>query len=288
MKTFSSRLLTGLQFLVPALLALASCSEDASPAAGAPPEGASVEVSSVVLDPVNKKQVLFVVASPTTHPTLQYPIGFWASELTHAYVALAEAGHDVVIASPAGGEVRVDGYSDPRDPSGYSAFDVTSLGFLSSAPTAALLTNTTPLAQIDAGAFDAIYVAGGQAPMFSFRENDDLQRLLREFYEAGKPTTLVCHGVSALLDVTLSDGSYLAAGKRITGFANSEEDYTDAVMKAKVMPFHIEDVARERGANFIAAPAFAPHAERDGNLITGQQQHSAAVAARFLLDALAR
>lgn len=275
--------------LAAAFALLVTACEEASPAekVGAA-EGASAEAASVVLDPVNKKRVLVVVASPGVHPTLHYPIGFWASELTHAYVALAEAGHEIVIASPEGGAVRVDGYSDPRDPSGYSAADVTSLGFLSSAPTAALLAATAPLASVDAGAFDAIYVAGGQAPMFSFRGEGEVQRLLREFYEAGKPTTVVCHGTAALLDAKLSNGEYLIKGKRMTGFANSEEDYTDRVMSAQVMPFRIEDEARARGASFVAAPAFVPHAEQDGNLITGQQQHSAAVAARLLLDALAR
>ncbi|HEU4535918.1 MAG TPA: hypothetical protein VFS00_17460, partial [Polyangiaceae bacterium] len=172
-------------------LVLAACEEGGSTAVAPPPpapEGAATASASVLLDPANKRRVLMVVASPGTHPTLKYPIGFWASELTHAYVALTEAGHDVVIASPAGGEVRVDGYSDPRDASGYSARDVTSLGFLTSGPTAARLADTTPLGSVDAGAFDAIYVAGGQAPMFSFRENGDVRRLLREFYEAGKPT----------------------------------------------------------------------------------------------------
>jgi putative intracellular protease/amidase len=283
----------GLGWAVLGALSLAACDESGSggwPAGGAA-GGAAAEAAgsaSVVLDPANKKRVLMVVANPTVHPTLQYPVGFWASELTHAYVALSEAGHEIVLASPKGGAVQVDGYSDPRDASGYSAADVTSLGFLTSPATSALLAGTAPLAEVDAGAFDAIYVAGGQSPMFTFRDDAELRRLLREFYEAGKVTAVVCHGTAALLDATLSDGRYLIEGKRMTGFANSEEDYTDQFMKTRVMPFRIEDEARARGANFVAAPAFVPHAERDGNLITGQQQHSAAVAARLMIDALAR
>jgi putative intracellular protease/amidase len=280
------RMHNGLMSAALGALLMAGCDE--SVAREGATSTASTESASVILDPADKKRILMVVASPTVHPTLNYPVGFWASELTHAYVAFAEAGHDIVLASPAGGEVKVDGYSDPRDPSRYSEFDVTSLGFLSSPAKSPLLAATTPLGEVDANAFDAIYVAGGQSPMFTFRDNPDLHRLLREFYEAGKVTAVVCHGTAALLDATLSDGRYLIEGKRMTGFANSEEDYTDQIMKAKVMPFHIEDEARARGANFVAAPAFVPHAERDGNLITGQQQHSAAVAARLVLDALGR
>ncbi len=283
------RVHTGLKWAAFCALLIVAC-EDSTPSEGAPSEGAatSAESASVVLDPVNKKRILMVVASPTVHPTLHYPVGFWASELTHAYVALAEAGHEIVIASPAGGAVQVDGYSDPRDPSGYSEEDVTSLGFLTSPRLGSLLASTVPLASVDSGAFDAIYVAGGQAPMFSFRDHAGLHQLLREFYEAGKVTAVVCHGTAALLDATLSDGRYLIEGKRMTGFANSEEDYADQFTGAKVMPFRIEDEARARGANFVAAPTFVPHAERDGNLITGQQQYSAAVAARLMLDALGR
>lgn len=267
-------------------LLFTACDESTS-GEGAPAP-TSTESASVVLDPANKRRILMVVANPTVHPTLNYPVGFWASELTHAYVAFAEAGHEIVLASPEGGAVKVDGYSDPRDPSRYSEADVTSLGFLTSPAKGPLLASTVPLREVDSGNFDAIYVAGGQSPMFTFRDNAELHRLLREFYEAGKVTAVVCHGTASLLDATLSDGRYLIEGKRMTGFANSEEDFTDQVMKARVMPFRIEDEAKARGATFVAAPAFAPHAERDGNLITGQQQHSAAVAARLMLDALAR
>lgn len=225
------------------------------------------------------KKILALVASPSVHPTLGYPIGFWASELTHAWLEFEEAGYEVTLTSPKGGKVTVDAYSDPRDASGYSANDWVSLGFLSSPKHVALLEDTAKLAAVDPNAFDALWVVGGQSPMFTFRDDPDVRRVVRAFYDAQKITALVCHGTSALLDLPIE-------GKLVTGFANSEEDYVDAAMKTKVMPFRIQDEAVKRGALFSAAPAFRPHAVRDGHLVTGQQQYSGRAAARLVVEAL--
>ncbi len=236
----------------------------------------------------SKKRVLAVVASPSTHATLGYPVGFWASELAHPWLELEEAGYEITLASPRGGKVEVDAYSDPAHESGYSKEDFVSRGFLASPEHAALLASTKRLADVDHRAFDAIWVAGGQSPMFTFREDADLHKAVRETYEAGKPTALVCHATSVLLDVRLSNGRLLAEGKQVTGFANSEEDFVDQAMGTKVMPFRIEDEAKKRGIHFVTAPAFRPFAVRDGNLITGQQQYSGREAAKLLVEALGR
>lgn len=232
------------------------------------------------------KRILLVVANPSVSTTLGWPVGFWAAELTHAWYEFTDVGFETVIASPQGGRVEVDALSDPRDPSGYSAHDILSLGFLGTPGLAALLADTPAIATLDPGGFHALYVAGGQSPMFTFRDDARLHALIRTFYEAGKPTAVVCHGTAALLDVTLTDGAPLIAGKHMTGFANSEEDYADQVVGRKVMPFRIEDEAKRRGANFVTAPAFRPHAVRDGHLITGQQQYSGRRAAELVIEAL--
>jgi putative intracellular protease/amidase len=233
-----------------------------------------------------RRRVLLVVANPSVSTTLGWPVGFWASELTHAWYEFKEAGYETVIASPKGGRVELDAYSDPRDASGYSADDVLSRGFLATSSLAALLEDTPAISEFRAGDFDALYVAGGQAPMFTFRDDPALQALIRSFWEAGRIVAAVCHGTAALLDVRLSDGSLLIAGKHMTGFANSEEDFADGVVGTRVMPWRIQDAAAERGANFVAAPAFRPHAVRDGSLITGQQQYSGRLAARLVVQAL--
>jgi putative intracellular protease/amidase len=234
------------------------------------------------------RRILMVVASPAVSTTIGGPVGFWASELTHAWYEFTEVGYETALFSPQGGRVEIDALSDPRHPSGYSAHDVISMGFLSTPRLAALLESTKTLAEAKPADYDALYVAGGQAPMFTFRGDAALQGLVRAFYEAGRITALVCHGTAALLDVKLSGGTHLIAGRHMTGFANSEEDFADQVMKAKVMPFRIEDEARKRGANFVAAPAFRPHAVRDGHLITGQQQYSGRAAAALVIEALGR
>jgi putative intracellular protease/amidase len=234
------------------------------------------------------KRVLMVVANPAVSTTLGVRVGFWASELTHPYYEFTEAGYEVEIASPNGGRVELDRDSDPRDPGGYSAHDLISMGFLNTARLAALLADTKRLADVSVEDYDAIVVTGGQAPMFTFREDRPLQRTLAAFYEAEKVTAALCHGVSALLDVRLSNGNYLIDGKTITGFANVEEDFVDRLVGRKVMPYRVEDEARRRGANYIQLGLWRAHAVRDGNLITGQQQYSGREVARLVIEALGR
>jgi putative intracellular protease/amidase len=243
---------------------------------------------SATIDRVSSKpkRVLLVVASPVLSTTLNVEVGFWASELTHPFLELTENGFEVDIASPKGGKVELDAYSDPRHESGYSAWDIISMGFLHTKALAALLDRTIALADARQENYVAILICGGQGPMFSFRENKTLQSLIVSFYEAEKPVAALCHGVAALMDVKLADGSYLIAGKTITGFANVEEDVSDRTMGTRVMPWHIEDVSRQRGANYIQGGLWKAFAVRDGRLITGQQQYSGSKTARLLIEAL--
>ncbi|HEX6654871.1 MAG TPA: type 1 glutamine amidotransferase domain-containing protein, partial [Candidatus Limnocylindria bacterium] len=166
------------------------------------------------------KNVLIVVANPTTSTTLGWPVGFWGAELTHPYYELTQRGVAVTIASPGGGKVAMDALSDPRDDSKWSADDLITMGFLNTPELVALLQDTPKLAGLDPSEYDAIMVAGGQAPMFSFRDNKDVHDALRRFYESEKPVCVYCHGTAALADLKLSDGTYLVDGKTVTGFAN--------------------------------------------------------------------
>ena len=232
------------------------------------------------------KRVLIVVANPTTATTVGWPVGFWGAELTHPYYELTQRGVAVTIASPDGGMVEMDALSDPRDDSRWSADDLITMGFLNTPELVALLQDTPKLADLDLGEYDAIMVAGGQAPMFSFRGNEQLHAALRGFYESERPVCVYCHGTAALVDLRLSDGSYLVDGKTVTGFANVEEDFSDAFVGQKVMPFRIEDELRRRGANYVQGGLFKAFAVRDGRLITGQQQYSARKVAEMLIEAL--
>jgi putative intracellular protease/amidase len=215
-----------------------------------------------------------------------WPVGFWAAELTHPFHELTEAGFEVTIASPAGGRVEVDAPSDPRDPSKWSAEDLISMGFLNTPDLAARLDDTPALADLDLDGFEALLVAGGQSPMFTFRDDPPLQDTIRTFHESQRVVAAYCHGVSALVDLRLSDGSYLVDGRTVTGFSNVEEDYGNAATGVEIMPWRLEDVLRERGANYVAGGLFKAFTVRDGRLITGQQRYSGRSVAQAVLAAL--
>ena len=232
------------------------------------------------------KKVLILVANPTIATTVGWPVGFWAAELTHPYYELTQRGVEVTIASPDGGKVEMDALSDPRDPSRWSSEDLITMGFVNTPELMALLEDTPKLSDLDLDQYDAIMIAGGLAPMFTYRERDDVHDAIRRFYESEKPTAIYCHGTAALVDVMLSDGSYLVEGKTVTGFSNQEEDYSDSFVGQTVMPFRVEDVLKERGANYVQGGLFKAFTVRDGRLLTGQQQYSGRKVAQMLIEVL--
>ncbi len=232
------------------------------------------------------KQVLIVVSNPATATTVGWPVGFWGAELTHPYYELTERGAEVTIASPDGGRVQMDALSDPRDPSRWSSEDLITMGFVNTPELMALLEDTPKLSDLRLEEFDAVMVAGGLAPMFTFRHDERVHNVVRTFYESEKPTCIYCHGTAALVDLKLSDGSYLVDGKTVTGFSNVEEDYSDSFVGQRVMPFRVEDVLKDRGANYVQGGLFKAFVVRDGRLITGQQQYSGRKVAQALIEAL--
>ena len=234
-----------------------------------------------------KKRVLMVVSNPAISTTTGWPVGFWASELTHAYDKFQEEGFDITIASPLGGKVVVDSLSDPRDQSGYSKDDKVSLRYLQNSNFVKLLDNSKKVSELSSNDYDAIVVAGGQGPMFTFKNATGLQDKFLEFYNKGKISAALCHGTSLLLYLKNKNGNIpLIQDKRMTGFTDDEEDYADVAVGKKVMPFRIEDEAKKLGAVFQKANAFQPFAIQDGNLITGQQQHSGAEIANLVINSL--
>lgn len=246
------------------------------------------------VNPKKPKRVAIVLSNPAVATTTGWPTGFWWSELAHPYLEFTEKGCEVEVFSPNGGRCEADAMSDPRDPSGYSDTDLISMGFLSTPKLAALVEHTKPIDELKVDAFDAIVVAGGQAPMFTMEKAVGLQRKFVAFYEAGKVACALCHGTAILRYAKLSNGEHLAKGKTVTGFANVEEDYADnAVWEMNllsrdkhVMPWRIEDELKKIGANYIQAGLWRGFAVRDGNLVTGQQNFSGAETARVVCEAL--
>lgn len=244
---------------------------------------ASIDINN----PGHPKRVLMVASNPATSTQTGWPVGFWWAELTHPYWEFTEHGYQVDIASPDGGALIADGFSDPEDESGYSAHDLISLGFKHSPQHATLLNDTPKLADLELDDYDALFLVGGQSPMYTFRNNPDVESAVRHFFEAGKPTAIVCHATSVLLDATTSTGERIVTGKTWTGFADAEEAFADSFVGQKIQPYWIEDEAKKLAdTNFVVNTMFKPFAVRDGNLITGQQQYSGTAAARLVIETL--
>jgi len=249
-----------------------------------------------VVHPKKRKRIAIVISNPAVSTTTGWPVGFWWSELTHPYYVLTETGYEVEVFSPDGGKCEADAMSSPHDPSGYSASDLVSAGFMAMPKLKALVEGTRKAADIDVAKFDAIVVAGGQAPMYTFEAAHGLQKKFVEFYESGKIAAALCHGVAILRYAKLSNGQPLAKGKTVTGFANVEEDFADhAVWDAgalprdkHLMPWRIEDEMKRLGANYVQAGLWRGFAVRDGNLVTGQQNFSGEETARLLVETLGR
>lgn len=232
-------------------------------------------------------RVLMLCSNAATSPVTGWPIGFWWAELTHAYEVFEDAGYEITIASPDGGDLLGDGYSDPEDASGYSADDAISLAFKRDPQKTALLKDTPALRDLDPSSFAAIFVVGGQGPMVTMIDDERVHRLFADFYEAGKVAAAVCHGTAILLKARLRDGTLLVKGRTWTGFANSEEEYSERAAGQKIQPFWIETEARKiESTNFVVKDALVEHAITDGNLVTGQQQKSSAAAAKQVVAAL--
>lgn len=234
-----------------------------------------------------KGKVLMVASSPSVSKQTGWPIGFWMAELTHPLRVFQEAGYEVDLVSTEGGKLEMDGYSNPTDASGYSAHDVISLGYLQQESFNKMLENTKKITDIDVNNYDAIFLVGGQGPMYTFRENKALEQLFVSFYESGKPTAAVCHSTTLLLEAKKSNGELLVKGKTWTGFADAEEEFADQAVGMKIQPYRIEDEAKKIvGTTFKVAAPFSAYAIQDGNLITGQQQNSGAAAAELVIKSL--
>jgi len=239
-----------------------------------------------ILNPEKPKRIAFIASNASVSKQTGWPIGFWWSELTHSYWEFAEHGYQMDIYSPDGGALVSDSWSDPRDESKYSASDLISLGFICSPEHSKLVENSRQISQLNLGEYDAVLFVGGQGPMYTFYDDDRAHELASSFYRAGKIVAALCHATCILLKTKLN-GKLLVEGKTWTGFANSEEAYADSYVGKRIQPFWIEDEARKLpDTNFIVSGRFKPHAVRDGNLITGQQQFSGAAVARLVIEAL--
>ncbi|MFX0574511.1 type 1 glutamine amidotransferase domain-containing protein [Nocardia nepalensis] len=214
------------------------------------------------------KRILNVVTNVGHYDDPSHPTGLWLSELAHAWEVFEEHGFEQTIVSPAGGPSPLE----PRSLK-FPNYDKTAKAWRADPARMALLETTASPDQIDSADYDAIYFTGGHAVMYDFPDSEGLQRITREIYERGGIVSSVCHGYCGLLNTRLSDGSYLVAGRRVTGFAWQEEVL---IRVDKLVPYNAEDEMKKRGARYEKGklPYFS-YAVVDGNLVTGQNPGSA-------------
>lgn len=227
------------------------------------------------------KRILHVVTNVAHYTDPSEPTGLWLSELTHAWHIFAAEGHEQRLVSPKGGVAPLE----PRALK-WPNIDATAKAWLADEARMTLLSTTARPDEIDSADFDAIYFTGGHAVMWDFPDSVGLQRITREIYERGGIVSAVCHGYCGLLNTTLSDGTLLVAGRRLTGFAWSEEVLAGV---AKKVPYNAEEEMKRRGAHYEKAILpFTSKVVTDGRLVTGQNPQSAKATATQVADLLAR
>lgn len=223
-------------------------------------------------------KVLIVLTSHDELGDTGEKTGFWLEELAAPYYHLLDAGADITLASPKGGQPPLDPKSSLPD----FQTDATRR-FDDDAEAQQALATTAPLASVSADDFDAVFYPGGHGPLWDLASDSHSIALIEAFAAQSKPVAAVCHASAVLNEVKTPAGEPLVAGKRVTGFSNSEES---AVGLSDVVPFLVEDRLKERGGRYESTDDWAPLAIVDGQLITGQNPASSEKVAEALLEAL--
>ena len=204
--------------------------------------------------------------------------GFWLEEFAAPYYAFKDAGANITLVSPKGGQPPLDPTSDAPD-----AQTEATHRFKKDSAAQTALAHTGKLADVSGEKFDALFYPGGHGPLWDLAEDADSIKLIETMAAAGKPVSVVCHAPAALRHVKGADGAPLVKGKKVTGFTNTEEA---AVKLTDVVPFLVEDMLVKNGGIFSKAADFQPYVITDGKLITGQNPASSAPAALAVLEQL--
>ena len=223
-------------------------------------------------------KVLMVLTSHDRLGDTGRPTGFWLEEFAAPYYVLKDAGVDITVASPKGGQPPVDPKSD--DP---KAETPSMRRFKKDSEAQRVLANTVRLSTVSADDYDAVFYPGGHGPLWDLAEDRASIALIERLFAAGKPVAAVCHGPAVLRHAKAPDGSPLVKGKSVTGFADSEEA---AVGLTEVVPFLVEQELKAKGGRYSKGADWADHVVADGNLITGQNPASSESTARSLLEQL--
>ncbi|MBD2037348.1 type 1 glutamine amidotransferase domain-containing protein [Leptolyngbya sp. FACHB-321] len=224
-------------------------------------------------------KILMVLTSHDQLGNTGQKTGFWLEEFATPYYVFKDAGADITLASPKGGQPPLDPKSDATD-----AQTEATLRFKQDTDAQDVLANTLTLASVAANDYDAVFYPGGHGPLWDLAEDADSIALIEAFYTAGKPTAAVCHAPGVLRHTKAADGSPLVQGKSVTGFANTEEE---AVGLTNIVPFLVEDELKKNGGKYAKAANWQSYVTSDRNLITGQNPASSEAAAKAVLQQLA-
>ncbi|MFM0436055.1 type 1 glutamine amidotransferase domain-containing protein [Paraburkholderia strydomiana] len=220
-------------------------------------------------------KVLMVLTSHDQLGNTGRKTGFWLEELAAPYYAFKDAGAEIVLASPKGGQPPLD----PKSNEPANQTDATRR-FEADEAAKAQLAATVRLDSVSQAQFDTVFYPGGHGPLWDLAEDRHSIELIQSFIAAGKPVALVCHAPGVLRHVTTLDGKPLVEHKQVTGFTNSEEA---AVGLTEIVPFLVEDELKARGGIYSKSDDWAPYVVTDGLLITGQNPASSSSAAATLM-----
>ena len=223
-------------------------------------------------------KVLIVLTSHSDLGTTGEKTGFWVEEFAAPYYVLADAGIELTIASPKGGQPPVDPKSEFLD------FQTSSTErFYRDNEAIDKVAHTLKLSEVNQEDYDAVFYPGGHGPLWDLANDEYSIHLIEDFYNHQKPIAFVCHAPAALIKVKGKDGEPLVKGKEVTGFSDTEEE---AVGLTKIVPFLLEDELQKLGAKYSKGENWSSFVKKDGLLITGQNPASSAEAARLLLSTL--
>jgi len=223
-------------------------------------------------------KILMVLTSHDKLGNTGNKTGFWLEEFAAPYYVLRDAGAEITLASPKGGQPPLDPKSAEPD-----AQTEATKRFDADSAAQAQLAQTVKLSEVSADDFDAVFYPGGHGPLWDLHNNPDSVALLNAFSRAGKPIGAVCHAPVVLLNARAADGEPLVGGKRVTGFSNAEED---AVGLSDVVPLLLEDALKDKGGVYSKGEDWGEYVLVDGLLVTGQNPASSEKAARELLTLL--
>ena len=223
-------------------------------------------------------KILFVLTSHSQLGNTDQKTGFWIEEFASPYYVLSDAGADITIASPAGGQPPVDPKSEAEE-----AQSTATLRFFKDMVAIDKVAYSLKLSDVKPEEYDAVFYPGGHGPLWDLATDKTSIKLIEDFYNTQKPIAFVCHAPAALVNVKAENGEPLVKGKKVTGFTNTEEE---AVGLSKIVPFLLEDELKNLGAHYSKGDDWSSFTQQDGLLITGQNPGSSEEVAKLLLKTL--